>query len=386
MSPFQQPYRTDKEIAMKPRSAAILLLALVLIASPVFAQAWRAKIDEALRKKVSYDFTVIALADVFRLLSQDADVNIILDGPATVDPTAKISFAAKDMTLGSVLDWITRIAGLEWVVQDEAIFITKYPRLSESARRQIDARNVAVRTESIKTWLPAMQRTLSEKVSVSFVQKSPSDCRDSLKILLGVNIIVSPNIDPKASVTLAVSKMTAENVLSWVARKAGLDFAVLDEAVYFAPVDEIRIMRSTGLDLSSQGKAHDLVSFDFNDDPLDVAIDALAKKSGVKIFLRGCPDPAPRVSLVGSDMPLSAALQAAVSKTGLNAVVIPEGDTIVISIVAAPPKPVVAPPQPAVQPAPQAPPAETPAATTDESPPGAAAAQPEAPPGDKTGP
>ena len=371
---------------MKPRSAAILLLALVLIASPVFAQAWRAKIDEALRKKVSYDFTVIALADVFRLLSQDADVNIILDGPATVDPTAKISFAAKDMTLGSVLDWITRIAGLEWVVQDEAIFITKYPRLSESARRQIDARNVAVRTESIKTWLPAMQRTLSEKVSVSFVQKSPSDCRDSLKILLGVNIIVSPNIDPKASVTLAVSKMTAENVLSWVARKAGLDFAVLDEAVYFAPVDEIRIMRSTGLDLSSQGKAHDLVSFDFNDDPLDVAIDALAKKSGVKIFLRGCPDPAPRVSLVGSDMPLSAALQAAVSKTGLNAVVIPEGDTIVISIVAAPPKPVVAPPQPAVQPAPQAPPAETPAATTDESPPGAAAAQPEAPPGDKTGP
>ncbi len=328
-----------KEIAMKLCTLAITLLLICLAVVPASAQQWRSDLDAGLQKQDSFEFKNIAVADAFRIVSQNADINIILDAPPTVDPTAKITFSAKDISITNALTWITRLASLEWCIQDEAVFVTSYQRLSDVARRQIETRNANTRVLAAKTWLPAMQEALAQKISISFAQKSLAECRDSLAILLKVNIIVSPAVDAKAPVTLLVSKMTAENVLSWITRKAGVDFIVLDQAVYISTAEDVRIRRAAGFDLSSYGRAHDLITFAFVDTPLDEALSSLAIKANVKIILRGASTPLPKVTLSGSDMALSAALQAILSKTGLNSVIIPEGDTIVVSMIKPSPAP-----------------------------------------------
>jgi hypothetical protein len=242
------------------------------------------------------------------------------------------------------------------------VYVTKFPQLTEAARRQIESRIAAQRILGTRTWLPVMQEALSKKITVNFTQKELADCRDTLKILLGVNIVIAPDVNPKASITLAVSKMTADNVLSWVVRQAAVDYAVLDEAVYIASVDEVRILRAKGLDLSSHSKLQDLISFDFTDTPLDVALETLSRKAGVPVVLRGAPVVSPHVTLAASDMALSAALQAVISKSGLKGAIMTEGDTVIVSIA----KPVPAPQMPLA--APEAKPAEAPAPATAPAP------------------
>ena len=293
--------------------------------------------------------------------SYDAGVNIITDTGASIDPIQKVTFSAKDMTLSSVLTWITRATGLQWCLQDEAVFVTTYERLSESARRQIEARDATQRAKAPKTWLPAMQDALAQKISVEYGEKPIADCRTALAKQLGINIILSSAVSPKAPITLSLTRMTAESVLSWVVRQAGVDFAVLDEAVYIAPSEEIRLKRAAGLDFSSAAKVNDLVSFSFTDTPLDKALADLSQKSGVRIVLQGAVSPMPLVTLSAADMPLTDALRAVLSRTDLNMAVLASGDLLTVTIVEPMPpapvevKPAVPSPEPAPQPAAPAP-------------------------------
>jgi hypothetical protein len=319
---------------MRLRYAALLAIVIALSAVPARAQVWRDRIENALAKKVTYDFKAIALADAVRQLAADSEVNMILDDSrlAGVDPMQKVTLKVKDMTIGSALSWLTRDAGLEWSMQDEAIFITTYKQLDEAAKQQIQKRNADERTIAARTWLPAFQTMLAKNVNVTFNYKPLSDVRDSLQILLGVNVILSPNVDATTPVALSVSRMTAENVLSWIAKKGNIDYAIVDEAVYFAPSDEIRTMRSAGLDLSPRGKASDLVSFDFKDTSLTDAFSILSEKSGIKIVVKGDIDPMPHVTASAKDMPLLASIQTVTNAAGLNSAVIPEGSAFVVQV------------------------------------------------------
>ena len=342
------------------RTWAVLVAAVLLPVSMALGQAWREGIDKSLEKRKSYDFKSISLIDVFRLVSQDAEVNIIPDSGAGIDVTAKLTFTVKDMSLASVLSWATRLTGLEWCIQDEAVFVTKYDRLSIAARRDVERRNAARRAQATRTWYPPIQEKLSGLRSVTFDEKSLADCCDSLKTLMGINFIISARVDAKTAVDLNVSRMSGESVISWVARKAGIDYAILDEAIYFAGVEEIRALRFAGLDLSSQGRTFEAVTFEFSDTPLDEAIKTLSEKSGVQIVLRNASGTLPKVTLSGKEMPLTAALQTIVSRTGLIAAIIPEGNGLVISLM----KPVS--PLPATITGPQAPVKES-APSTDSA-------------------
>lgn len=131
---------------------------------------------------------------------------------------------------------------------------------------------------------------------------------------------------------ISVSKMSAENVLAWVARKADIDFAVMDEAVYFAPSDEIRIARAAGFDFSARGRGADLVTFDFKDTTIRDAFAILSEKCGMKIILKSDVDDLPRITLAAKDMPVSSAIQAITAASGLNNAIIPEGSSYVVQL------------------------------------------------------
>jgi len=324
---------------MRLRLAAFIVLVSVLAAAPVSAQVWREKIDGALAKKTSYDFKDMALADVIQTLSQDMQVNIILDDSrlAGIDPMQKLTLHYKDMSVGSIITWVTRSAGLQWCIQDEAIFITSYNRLDQASKLQIETRNAERRAEAARTWAPAMAETLARNLTVSFNAKSLADCRTSLEALLGVNVILSPSVETDEPITVAVSKMSAENVISWVARKADIDYAVMDEAVYLAPTEEIRIARAAGLDFSTRGKGADLVTFDFKDTTVQEAFAVLSEKSGVKIILKSDVEDLPRITLSGRDMQLSAAITAITKASGCNNAIVPQEDTYIVQLMKAAP-------------------------------------------------
>jgi hypothetical protein len=177
---------------------------------------------------------------------------------------------------------------------------------------------------------------------VNFKGRRLREAAESLAALFDLNVLVSPEADERVQVTLAVSEMSGENIIAWVARKAGVDYAVVDEAIYIAPVVRIRALRAAGLDFSSRGRPYELVTFDFRDVPLEEALSQLAAKTDAEIVLRSDTDDLPRVTLSGTDMVLTEAVRAVTHATGLNTAIIAESGTIFVSvlgIVEAPPEP-----------------------------------------------
>ena len=322
---------------MKTR-LALALLFLAALAAPVFAQDWRMRIEESLTRKKSYEFEEQAVGDVLRGIARDADVNLIVDEGA-VDRFSKVTLKVKDMNIANVLTWVTRLGGLQWCIQDEAIYITREDRLDEAARRQTEERNRVKFAAAERSWLPAYNEALARTFTVTLTQKPLSDVRDSLQALLGVNVILSPKLDAKTSINLSVKEMTAESILGWIARKVAADYVVFDQAVYFAPAEEIRVMRGAGFDFSSRGRAyHNVVSYDFADVPLDQAYADLAKKAGIEIRIRGDVSPLPAVTASGKDVPFQAAIQAVTDATGLNKVILVENGTYIVHLMNPVPK------------------------------------------------
>ncbi|MHC4713619.1 MAG: hypothetical protein ACYTAN_10185 [Planctomycetota bacterium] len=327
-------------------SARRWIVAAVVVAGvfvpPVFSQQWRERIEAALENKASYDFRNIAVVDVTMMLSEDSGVNIVLDSPLGLEGGRKLTFKISDMSYGNILTWFGRLLGAEWVIQDEAVFIVPLERLDAAAKLLLESRAQRRRTRAEKTWLPEFRRILGEPNSVNFKGRRLREAAESLAALFDLNVLVSPEADERVQVTLAVSEMSGENIIAWVARKAGVDYAVVDEAIYIAPVVRIRALRAAGLDFSSRGRPYELVTFDFRDVPLEEALSQLAAKTDAEIVLRSDTDDLPRVTLSGTDMVLTEAVRAVTHATGLNTAIIAESGTIFVSvlgIVEAPPEP-----------------------------------------------
>lgn len=358
------------------RKTRVLLVCAVagLLAQPMFAQDWRDRIDAALAAKATYDFREMAVADVARTISTDSGVNVVLDSSPFFDPARKLTFKLNKMSYDNVLTWFSRLAGAEWVIQDEAVFIAPLERIDAAGKLQIERRNQNRRAQAEKTWFPQFREVLSQPRGVDFKGKRLQEAADSLAALFDLNILLSPEVDGRIQLTLSVSEMTGENIIAWVARKAGIDYAVLDEAVYLASVPRVASLRAAGLDFSSRARPYQLVTFDFENTPLDEALSELANQAGVEIVLRSGPGALPSVTLKGADMSLMAAVQAVTRATGLNTAIVAESGTIIVSVLAvAPPLPLPNPPAPEAPreesgPAENAPGAQAPSESSGEAP------------------
>ncbi len=316
---------------------AACICAVLATAGVATAQEWRDRMEASLSTTKSYTFDDQALGDILRVLGDDADVNVIVDDG--INRLQKLTLKVNDMTIANVLTWVTRLSGLDWVIQDEAVFITTYPRLDLAGRRQVETRRASDRAAAARTWLPGYEQSLAKSFDLTLSQKRLADVRDPLQSLLGVNVIISPALDPKTPITLAVNKMSGSSLLGWIARKANADFVIINQAVYFAPTDQVLAMRSQGLDLSGRAQGNRTVSFAFNGTPLDEALKTLSEQSGTQISLRGDVTPMPRVTVSGNDMALQSAITAVTNASGFNSAVIPSGDALVIQLVKPAPRP-----------------------------------------------
>jgi len=331
-------------------STIVILLVVTSAAAAAPGEEWRDRIETALARKNTYEFKEMALADLVKEIAGDARINIILDSDAGgVSRSRKITIGLTDVSYESIITWVSRAAGLEWVIQDEAVFIAPSERLDEAGRRQLERRARAMRARAEKTWLPALREALSKPHKFKLRPRPVAEAAESLEDLLGVNVVVSPEVSDRTTVSLAVSEMSGENIIAWIARKAGIDYAILNEAVYLAPAGEIRELRIAGLDFSSRGRPWDEVTCRYENVPFREVINDLSEKSGVEIVLQSEVGDLPPVTFSADAISLMEALPAITRSTGLNTLVTSEQGIVYISVQRTPREP-AAPQTPAAKP------------------------------------
>ena len=78
-------------------------------------------IKDALKKKISFEFKDTSLADVAKFLTTLTKVPVRIDAKVTGAPV--INLKVTDMELGTALEWITKLAELEYFVGKTEIVI-----------------------------------------------------------------------------------------------------------------------------------------------------------------------------------------------------------------------------------------------------------------------
>jgi len=110
----------------EPRREAVHRKADLLTGRTADEPAWKKAMRKQLQRKVSFEFVDTPLSEAINFLQTLTKINIILDpraakGGANTPITLKVS----NMSLGLALEWILKLAELDYTFKHQAIFITK---------------------------------------------------------------------------------------------------------------------------------------------------------------------------------------------------------------------------------------------------------------------
>jgi hypothetical protein len=94
-------------------------------------QEWELRIQEAMNKKISFDFVETPLQDVISFISSLTDVTIVLDQEAIRDEAPTVTLKVNDMRLEAALNWVLKLVNLKYTLKDEAVFISKPDRIHD---------------------------------------------------------------------------------------------------------------------------------------------------------------------------------------------------------------------------------------------------------------
>lgn len=105
---------------------------------------WRAKLEKALRKRISMDFDRAPLQDVISFISALIDVTMVLDTEAIREEAPTATLYLKDVPVRTAIDYLCLATGIRWVLKDEAFFFSKPDRLwARPAMRMTRIRRIA---------------------------------------------------------------------------------------------------------------------------------------------------------------------------------------------------------------------------------------------------
>lgn len=101
------------------------------------APAWEREIREKFNKRISFDFVDTPIPDVIAFLSNLTGTNFVLDPAAIQKGDLPVTLKVNDMRLGAALSWILKLVRLDYVLRDEAAFISTEERLREPTRIRV---------------------------------------------------------------------------------------------------------------------------------------------------------------------------------------------------------------------------------------------------------
>ena len=174
------------------------------------------------------------------VLSQVADAaELPIRPPADrASAEAAVGFAAKDVTLGSVLGWALRGKGLV-VVPDadgKALAVRRSADLTQDEKSRAE-RFAARRAEaSAAVWVPALRTTLDRPVTLRLRQATVSAAVEAVASAAPANYRIAPEVlAGQTLVDVDASDRPAGEALLDIARQTGARLRLLDEVVYLAP-------------------------------------------------------------------------------------------------------------------------------------------------------
>ncbi|MCZ7647103.1 MAG: hypothetical protein M5U26_17910 [Planctomycetota bacterium] len=100
-------------------------------------EEWKKDIRKKLQRKVSFEFVDTPLEEAIAFLRSLTNVTMIVDPKVLEGGAAPINLRVTDMTLELALDWILRLAELDYALKDNAVFISKKQTLIEDVDLRI---------------------------------------------------------------------------------------------------------------------------------------------------------------------------------------------------------------------------------------------------------
>jgi len=98
---------------------------------------WKQDIRKKLQRKVTFEFVDTPLEEAIAFLRSLANVTMIVDPKVTAAGAPTINLRVTDMSLDLALEWILRLADLEYALRDNAIFISKPNQLQSAVELRI---------------------------------------------------------------------------------------------------------------------------------------------------------------------------------------------------------------------------------------------------------
>jgi len=278
---------------------------------------WRQTFAKRLKETVSYSFEAKPLKDVLETFRKDQRLNIILDTKGRrVNPESRITLHLKDVRFESALSWTVRLAGLDYAITHQAIFISRRENMPSEWRKEIARRKKKERIHLLQKFLPALQEKFIRPVTLEISEVPINDALAKVARIGDVNIIYLPDSEPHPTpVAFKIEKMTLENAFKWLLRLEGLDYLIIDEAVVVGRPSILARWKPIGLLLEGLPPLARVVPFDFRETPLRQALEELSRKSGVIIYIEAPEEVNPPVTAKSEDTELLDAVQTIVLKS-----------------------------------------------------------------------
>jgi len=189
-----------------------------------------AEVRKKLERKVTFEFVDTPLDEALTFLSQLVGVKMTLDPKVAASAKTKINLRVTDMTVDLALQWVLKLADLDYLIADGAVVVWK------PGARAAPAASPAAPAGDSGAWVQDTRKKLSRKVSFEFVDTPLEEAIAFLNSLAKVNIIIDPKVAAKGAtktaITLRVQDMEMGTALTWVLRLANLKYEFRDGAVF----------------------------------------------------------------------------------------------------------------------------------------------------------
>lgn len=301
--------------------------------SPASADDWQEILQKQLGKEVSVNFQQLPLRKVLTYLQNTANINIILDTRnRDVDHLIPITLNLQKVSLGSVLRWVVRLAKLEYVIRDEAIFLTTPKRIPVEWKEDIDKREALVYGEALKSWMPKLEAGLWRPVTFDFAGIGGYEALDFLRNLTQTNIVIDPEAEAvHEAVMLRVTKMSLKNALVWLTKQLDASYVLMDEAVFVTRRAKAEQLRALQARLEMRMKFKKLITLELTEHPAEEALKMVGKLANLKVELNGKLPADARVTLPKTALPVDKVVNEIMKQAGARGFLIGyKGDSITI--------------------------------------------------------
>jgi len=100
-------------------------------------EEWKKDIKKKLQRKVTFEFVDTPLEEAIAFLRSLTNVTMIVDPKVVQGGALPISLRVTDMSLDLALEWLLKLADLDYALKDNAIFISKKQTLVEDVELRI---------------------------------------------------------------------------------------------------------------------------------------------------------------------------------------------------------------------------------------------------------